>query len=98
MQIRDSTIKILGDECGEPRDHLLNMDQKDAGDPNINIAAGIRWLFRKQETASSRLKRDASWEEAVEEYKGILGDRLAGKKYKKDLMEKFRGFYRRLKI
>lgn len=30
---------------------------------------GIRWLFQKQKLASIRLKRAASWEEAVIEYK-----------------------------
>ncbi len=97
MQVRDSTIKIMSDECGELRDHLLNMDQKEAYDPNVNIAAGIRWLFRKKETVTARLKREASWDEAVEEYKGLLKSRLAGKSDKKGLMEKVRKYYKRLK-
>ncbi|MDP3788419.1 MAG: hypothetical protein Q8Q60_03850 [Candidatus Chromulinivorax sp.] len=37
--------------------------------PSVNICSGVRWLFRKQITASSRLKRKATWEEAIIEYK-----------------------------
>ena len=97
MQVRDTTLKILSDECGELRDHLLNVGQKDANDPNLNIAAGTRWLFRKRETATARLKRQASWEEAVEEYKAYLQKRLSGKKYNKKPMDDLREYYRRLK-
>lgn len=98
MQVRDSTLKILSDECGELRDHLLNVNQKDANDPSLNIAAGVRWLFRKRETATARLRRQATWEEAVEEYKGLLADRLKGKKDKKNLMGRFKKYYERLKL
>jgi len=41
-------------------------------DPGTNICAGIRWLFQKQKLASSFLGREASWEEAVMNYKGKL--------------------------
>lgn len=37
-----------------------------------NICAGIRWLFRKRETAKARLKHDPSWEDVLMEYKGKL--------------------------
>jgi hypothetical protein len=42
---------------------------KDLFDPSVNVCSGVRWLFRKQITASSRLKRKATWEEAIIEYK-----------------------------
>jgi ABC-type transport system substrate-binding protein len=37
----------------------------------LNIAAGIRWLFRKREIAQSKLARGrrATWRDAVAEYK-----------------------------
>ncbi|HWU42972.1 MAG TPA: transglycosylase SLT domain-containing protein [Bdellovibrio sp.] len=72
MQILNSTRKTLGDENGELKDHFLTVTKSELNDPNINICAGIRWLFQKQTLASSYLGRDASWEEAVMNYKGKL--------------------------
>jgi hypothetical protein len=70
MQVTYATQKILCDENGELKDHLVNIDQKELRDPNLNIAAGIRWLFRKKEIASSRFGREASWIETIMLYKG----------------------------
>lgn len=89
MQITDETLKILTDEKGELKDHFITLDRDDVDEPNSNICAGIRWLFKKKELASWRLKRDATWEEAVEEYKGVLAQRLSGKKYNKKIMPDF---------
>ncbi len=72
MQILNSTRKNLGDEKGELKDHFLTVTKNELNDPNINICAGIRWLFQKQVLASSYLGREASWEEAVMNYKGKL--------------------------
>ncbi len=72
MQVRDSSFKIMGDICGELKNHLINLDGEDPLDPNTNIAAGVRWLFRKKEMADSYLGREATWDEVVQEYKGIL--------------------------
>ena len=52
------------------KDHLVNVDEKDLKNPNYNIAAGIRWLFRKKEIASQRLKREATWIVTILLYKG----------------------------
>jgi hypothetical protein len=70
MQITNDTRKILGDEKGELKDHYLTLTREDLNDPSNNICAGIRWLFRKHVIASSLLKRTATWEEAVAEFKG----------------------------
>ncbi len=72
MQILNSTRKTLGDEKGELQDHYLTVTKDELNDPSTNICAGIRWLFQKQKLASSFLKRDATWEEAVMNYKGKL--------------------------
>jgi hypothetical protein len=56
MQITDGTLKILEDEKGELKDHFVNLDEVNAYDPNLNIAAGIRWLFHKKNFATNRLK------------------------------------------
>jgi hypothetical protein len=45
---------------------------KDVEDPSIATAAAVRWLFHKRELASSYLKRRATWEEAVANYKSYL--------------------------
>ena len=95
MQVTDWTQEILADEDGEIRDHLVNVDQKDLTDPNANIAAGIRWLFRKKETASSRLGREATWDEAIADYKSYLPQVRAGKEPK--AMKDLRDYYAQLK-
>lgn len=72
MQILNSTRKTLSDEKGELQDHLLTITKNDLNNPGINICAGIRWLFQKQKLATSYLGREATWEEAVMNYKGKL--------------------------
>jgi hypothetical protein len=44
------------------------------------------WLFRKREVASSLLKRPATWEETIAEFKGT---RKASKTRAAKLMEEF---------
>ena len=93
MQVTDDSLKILGDKNGELKNHLVHIDQKDILDPNLNIAAGVRWLFQKKHLAISTLKREATWEEAAFNYKGILN--------KKDdrsleLANRFKNYLKRL--
>lgn len=93
MQILNSTRKTLGDEKGELKDHLLTVTKNDLNDPSTNICAGIRWLFQKQKLASSYLGREASWEEAVMNFKGKLknkSDDQEAKKQKK-IFDKYLG-------
>ena len=89
MQITNDTRKILGDENGELKDHFLTVTKADLNDPNVNISAGVRWLFQKKLLATSKLKRTATWEEAVAEYKGTLKDWQAGTKSGKKIMRIF---------
>lgn len=86
LQITNDTRKILGDESGELKDHYLTLTREDLDDPSNNICAGIRWLFRKHAIASSLLKRTATWEEAVAEFKGA---RTATKARASVLMKRF---------
>ena len=72
IQITEQTRKILADQKGELKDFLITLSKKDFYDPNLNLAAGIRWLFHKKFLASKRLKREATWMETIAEYKGIL--------------------------
>jgi hypothetical protein len=93
MQITDETFPIVSDIHGELKDYLIRVSSKDLLNPSTNICIGVRWLFRKKETASSRLGREATWFEAVEDYKAVLKKRLAGKKYNLELMRKFHEYY-----
>ncbi len=73
MQIMTQTMKYLGGYRKELRNHLLQIDLKDINDPVLNIAAGVRWLFRKKEITDARARKKgvkATWLEAIMEYKG----------------------------
>lgn len=72
IQLTKQTQKILKNYKGELRDHFVHLSKGDVWNPNKNIAASVRWLFRKYETAKARLKREPTWEEVIYEYKGIL--------------------------
>ncbi|MBI4925814.1 MAG: transglycosylase SLT domain-containing protein [Bdellovibrio sp.] len=93
MQIINQTRKILGNEKGELKDHFLTVTKSNLNDPNINICAGIRWLFQKKLLASSKLKRPATWEEAVAEYKGTLEDWRTGTKKGNKIMKIFQDYF-----
>lgn len=69
MQILHHTFLIVQDPKGELRDYLVRVPWNKLLDPTSNICIGIRWLFQKKKLASVRLKRTASWDEAVIEYK-----------------------------
>lgn len=96
MQITDKTFPIFSDIHGELKNYLVRVSAKELLEPSTNICMGVRWLFRKKETASSRLGREATWFEAVEAYKSVLNKRLAGKKYNAELMNRFYDRYKQL--
>jgi hypothetical protein len=93
MQITDETRKILADEKGELKNYYLTLTREELNDPSNNICAGIRWLFRKQAIASSLLGKNATWEEAVYEFKSL---RSAKKERAEELMKRFKGYLDRL--
>lgn len=71
MQIMPETIVYLGVNGKELKDHFLEIKEDDVKNPNINIAAGIRWLFRKYELTEKKLKRVPTWKEVLYDYKGF---------------------------
>lgn len=73
MQLMPETVKFLSSPK-ELRDFHINLTLKEAWDPAVNIASAIRWLFRKREVGESRLKKNLTWIETIEEYKVITGD------------------------
>lgn len=71
IQITEQTWRILKDPNGELKNHLVEIKKEELLDPNKNISAGVRWLFRKRETLKKRIKREPTWEEILLEYKGF---------------------------
>lgn len=70
MQVTTSTLQIMKDECGELDDFLIDINQNRITDPNLNICAGIRWLFHKKALREKQRGHGISWRDAVAEYKG----------------------------
>lgn len=94
-QITKITLKVLQDASGEAKDFIFdNIRQKDLKDPDIAIPLAIRWLFKKKETATKKLKRDPSVEELILEYKGLLKSKTD---FKNRALENFRKQYGKLK-
>lgn len=85
-QITEDTQRSLSGEKKELKDHFVILSGIDIYNPNKNICATIRWLFRKRETAKARLKREPTWEEVLMEYKGRLKSHTKDtEKIRKDL-------------
>lgn len=97
IQLTEQAIVALGDAKGELRNHYVKINTIDTKDPNLSIGAGIRWLFQKKYLASHNLKREASWEEAIAEYKSYLTDIRTGKNPNPTGMRVLRQLYGRLK-
>ncbi len=94
-QITTDTLKILQDLMGESKDFVFkDIRKKDLKNPNVSIALGVRWLAYKKQYVEKILKRSATSDEVIQVYKGILNDK--SKKAKK-IMEKYRGYYEKLK-
>ena len=73
LQITEATRKILHHDPGkELRNHLIELTIEESRETESNIAAGVRWLYHKRHLLESRIKREASWEEASAEYKGTF--------------------------
>ncbi len=94
-QITKSTLKILQDPSGEAKDFIFDdIRQKDLKEPDIAIPLGVRWLFKKKQTAAKKLKREPTTEELILEYKGLLKSKTA---LKEKALQIFRKHYDQLK-
>lgn len=94
-QITTDTLKILQDLSGESKDFVFkDIRKKDLKDPNVSIAMGTRWLAYKKQYAERILKRQATADEVIQVYKGILNDKSD---IAKRIMIDYRGFYEKLK-
>ncbi len=97
IQLTDEAIHALNDSDGELRNHLVQFSAEDAYDANMSICGGIRWLFRKKRLASGKLGREATWLEAIAEYKSYLNDINSGKDESPKGMRVIQSFYKKLK-
>ncbi|MBA2654381.1 MAG: transglycosylase SLT domain-containing protein [Gammaproteobacteria bacterium] len=97
MQIIVPTHEAIGDHHGELKNYLIHVKLTDLFDPSTSICIGVRWLFRKKETASSRLHREATWIEAIEDYKSYLKDMIADKNYIPKPISHLQEYYIRLR-
>ncbi len=91
MQITNETRKLLDGYHGDLKDHLITVTKTELNDPNVNICAGVRWLFEKRHQASAHFKRSATWVEAVWEYKGVK--RAKTKKQAEKIKKIFNDYY-----
>lgn len=92
IQVTEKTLKILKDLKGEIKDHYVILEKEELFEPEKNIAAGVRWLFRKREILQKRLGRSPSWEESIVEYKGLGPDLKKNGKKASRIMSDFRRF------
>lgn len=94
-QITKETLKIIQDPKGETKDFIFNkISQKDLKNPALAIPIAIRWLAYKKVRAESKLGRDATHEEIILEYKGLLKSKSD---FKKSALRKYRELYGKLK-
>jgi hypothetical protein len=96
MQVLSKTLHYLGDPNGELKNYLVCLTKEQLLNPSANICAGIRWLFRKRETAADKLKHKATWINAIEDYKSYLKDIIENNPYNKEQMEKLNHYYKLL--
>ncbi len=94
MQITNESRKLLGGDHGDLKDHLITLTKAELNDPNLNICAGIRWLFEKRRLLSARLKRSVTWVETVWDYKAVK--RAKTKKKAGEIKAEFNSFYEKL--
>jgi hypothetical protein len=82
---------------GEFKNYLVCLNATELLNPYANICAGTRWLSRKKETASEKLKTKTTWIEAIEDYKGFLDKIINKEKYNHRPMGDLNKYYKRLK-
>ncbi|MBL7665008.1 MAG: nucleotidyltransferase domain-containing protein [Bacteriovoracaceae bacterium] len=75
VQLTEKTQRILRDQKGELKNHYVILNKEEIWEPNKNICAAVRWLFRKKDILKKRMKREPKWSEVLIEYKGITNDK-----------------------
>lgn len=96
IQLTDQAVKALSMPNNEIKNYYVKISQEDTANPNRSIAAGIRWLFHKKRLASGKLKREATWEEGIAEYKAYSKEMIKGKHMREKGMIVMQDLYKRL--
>ncbi|MBI2607044.1 MAG: transglycosylase SLT domain-containing protein [Deltaproteobacteria bacterium] len=94
-QVTDGSVQRMKHKSPEFTDHYLHLNEDDMLDPNLTICAGVRWLHRKKRLASGKLGREATWIEAIAEYKSYLKPFMKNPNHTQ--MRRFITFYEELK-
>jgi hypothetical protein len=92
MQVTNESREILGNTDGEITDHYITVTRRELNNPNTNVCAGVRWLFHKRTLFSNQLRRPASWEETILNYKGA--SKAKTKAQAKKIMKMFDNAYK----
>ncbi len=96
IQLTDQAVQALSKPNNEIKDHYVKISKEDTADPNMSIAPGVRWLFHKKRLASGKLGREATWEEAIAEYKAYTKKMLVGKQMQEEGMINIYRLYKSL--
>lgn len=92
MQVTEETRKIMRNTNGELKQHFISVTPEDLYNPNINICAGVRWIFHKRKLLAAKIGREPTWQEVVFDYKG--GNSKRAKKEKmQEIMDKLSKYY-----
>jgi predicted nucleotidyltransferase len=89
IQITEQTWRILKSSKGEMKDYYIDLSKDELFEPEKNICAGIRWLFRKKEILQKRLKKEPTWVEVMLEYKGLYAQYKKNGKVAVEINDRF---------
>jgi predicted nucleotidyltransferase len=97
IQLTDQALEILNTEKSEINNFNIQLKRDDLMDPDVSISAGIRWLFHKKKLADVIMKHDASWNDAIINYKGYLNDYIKNPKLDMKGVDNYNDLLKKLK-
>ncbi len=88
MQITERTQRQLAGDEKELKDQFVILNDEEMWEPNKNICAGVRWIFRKREILKSQMREDPAWKEVLMGFKGkATSQTKKNQKIRKDLSD-----------
>jgi len=95
MQITEEAQRQLAGDEKELKDSLVILNDEEVWDPNKNICAGVRWLFRKREILKSQIKNNPTWNEVL---MGFKGKATSTSKKNQEIREKLKKYLKKLGV
>lgn len=95
MQITEEAQRQLAGDEKELKDRLVILNDEEVWDPNKNICAGVRWLFRKREILKSQIKNNPTWNEVL---MGFKGKATSTSKKNQEIREKLKKYLKKLGV